>query len=286
MEAGIQRVPLELIDRDPGQPRTEFDEEALQQLADSIKENGLLQPVTLRRTDGRFVVIAGERRVRACRMIGWKEIQAIVLDVDQNGFRKLQMIENVVREPLNPVEFAKGLQRMVSEGMTTDEIGKAIGRDSGHISYTLQILNCVEEALHLIAKGQLKVWVGWHLARLSQNGQHRALRTFQLHSFCANEMVSICERIYAQEHQIPLFDDIPLTSAETKVAKVFMVAFTRLSAQFDKLEKLEYKKPGFVASAIGRNAKVVRLQVRELMRKLRWLDKLLRAKDIAGGVDD
>jgi len=95
MEAGIQRVKVELIDRDETQPRQDFDDVALQELARSIESNGLLQPVNLRKSDGRFIIIAGERRFRAVQQLGWKEVPAIVHDVDMNGHRKLESLYQI-----------------------------------------------------------------------------------------------------------------------------------------------------------------------------------------------
>ena len=273
MESGIQKIPLELIDRDETQPRTDFDEEGLQELAKSIETNGLLVPISLRKTDGRFIIMAGERRFRAVQMLGWTEIPAIVHEVSFNGFRKLQLLENVVRKPLNPIELARAFKQMLDESMTDEEIAHSIGKQLSYIHWLVSILNCKDQALHLIAKGQLPVWVGWHLARLSDNGQFRALRTFQMLKLSAAEQVAICERIYAEEHQIKMLDVVPLTSTESKVLRAFEVGFTRLYREFGRLMKLDKVKPG---SAGG--VKLLRAHIKEMESKFRWLDKILMRK--------
>lgn len=269
MEAGIQKIPVSQIDRDLSQPRQDFDEEALQELARSIKDNGLLMPVSLRKNgQGRYQLIAGERRFRAVQILGWTEVPAIVHDVDQNGFRKMQLLENLVRTDLNPVEKARAFKQMLSEGMTDEEVGRSIGKEAQYVRWLTQILNCREQALHLIAKGQLPVWVGWHLSRLTDNGQFRALRTFQMHRYSANEMVAVCERIYAEEHKLKLFDDTPLTSDEIKVVRAFEKSFTRLFLELNRLVKLAVEKPGL-------EIRLDRKQVKEVESRMRWLDKLL-----------
>lgn len=274
MEAGIQKIPVGLIDRDPSQPRQEFGDEELDMLAKSIESSGLLQPISVRLNgDGRFKVIAGERRFRAVQMLGWPEVPAIVHDIDDRAFRNMQLLENFVRKDLSPVELARAFKQRLDEGQTDEEIASSIGKQSSYIRWLVSILNCKEQALHLLAKGQLPVWVGWHLARLSDNGQVRALRTFQMLKLSAGEMVSICERIYAEEHQIKLFDDTPLSSSEVKVLRSFERAFTRLYGELKKLGKLAEEKPGL-------DVRLDRKQVKEVESRMRWLDKLLRRRGV------
>lgn len=207
--AEVQEIGVDRIDRDATQPRSDFREDEMERLAKSMADVGLLQPISVCSVDGRYQLVAGERRWRAAQMLGWETILAIVVDGDSRKFRKLQMAENRVRTNLNPMELVRGLQQMLAEGMAPHEIDDALGQPRGETKWHTQILGCIEQAQHLIATGQIGPWVGWHLARLSANGQLRALRVFQLHKFNAREMVRQCERIYAQENQLEMPVDVP-----------------------------------------------------------------------------
>lgn len=207
--AEVQEIGVGLIDRDETQPRQDFDEGGIAELARSIKANGLLQPVTVRRRNGRYQLVAGERRYRAVLQLGWETIPAIVQMMNDDSFRKFQMIENVVRRQLNSVELALGLKQMLDEGIDIKEAAEAIGRDVGYVRWVTSILNCGEPALHLVKLGQITVWVAWHLARLSDDGQRLALRIFQMRHYSAKEMVRQCERIYARENQLEMPVDVP-----------------------------------------------------------------------------
>lgn len=204
MEAEVEEIGVGLIDRDATQPRTDFDKDGILELARSIETNGLLQPITVRRRDGGYQLVAGERRWRAVRQLGWETIPAIVQVMADDSFRKFQMIENVVRRQLNSLEMALGLKQMLNEGMSPKEVAEALGKDAGYVTWITSILNCREQGLHLLKLGQITVWVAWHLARLSDNGQQLALRIFQMHRFSAKEMVRQCEKIYARENQLEM----------------------------------------------------------------------------------
>jgi len=277
LEAGVEKISVNLIDADPNQPRQAFDQDGIDQLACSIEEEGLLQPVSLLvNGHGRYVLIAGERRLRAVKQIGWEVVPAIIHDVDKRKARKLQMIENVVRKELNPIEYANGLKLMLDEGMSHREIDDALGQTRGEAKWHIQILGCCYKAQNLIATGNLGKWVGWNLARLSENGQMKALRIFQMRNFTAAQMVLICNTIYGEENQIEMFSEVELTNPEQTLMKQFMEAFTRLYGLCIKVQKLEKKKPSIVVKGIGDNQLVVvRMQLKEMGRLIGQLDTIL-----------
>ena len=114
--ADIMRIPVDMIEPNPFQPRMNFDSEALEELADSIRTLGLIQPITVRRkADGRYQIIAGERRFRACKLAGLSEIPAIVLDRDDRAAAQIALIENIQRENLNPLEEALAYKSLKEE---------------------------------------------------------------------------------------------------------------------------------------------------------------------------
>ncbi len=139
------------------QPRRNFDEDALAKLAESIKENGLIQPVVVRPSkDGSYTLIAGERRWRASKLAGLVEIPALIYDADDKKAYQLALIENIVREDLNPIEEAESFGRLLDEyGMKQDELASMVGRSVPYISNSMRLLKLPENVLPLVRDGIL-----------------------------------------------------------------------------------------------------------------------------------
>jgi len=156
-EKGTTRlIPAHLIKANPEQPRFEIKEESLLELAQSIKEKGLLQPIIVKRKEGLYEIVAGERRFRASQMAGLNEIPAIIKDVDRREALEIALIENLLREDLNPVEVALSFGRFIEEfGYTHQELGKRLGLDRSSISNYLRLLKLPEWVKKLIAEGKL-----------------------------------------------------------------------------------------------------------------------------------
>ncbi len=155
-EQGIIKISIDDIKPNAWQARKAFDEEALKELADSIKENGLLQPITVRKSKKGYELVSGERRWRATRKAGLKEIDAIVKDYSDEQMSLYMLIENMQREDLNVLEEAEGIDRLMTEyGGTQEEVAKAIGKSRSHIANTLRILKLPDEVKAYIADGSL-----------------------------------------------------------------------------------------------------------------------------------
>ncbi|MBO4768436.1 MAG: ParB/RepB/Spo0J family partition protein, partial [Bacteroidales bacterium] len=121
-EADILRIPMDLIEANPFQPRTNFDFDALDELAASIRSLGLIQPITVRRTNtGNYQIISGERRFRACRMAGMTMIPAYVREASDQGMLEMAIVENIQRQDLDPIEVALSFQRLIDECSLTQE---------------------------------------------------------------------------------------------------------------------------------------------------------------------
>ena len=150
-------VRLSEIQPRKDQPRKNFDLESLQQLADSIAEHGLLQPVVVREAlGGYYEIIAGERRWRAAKMAGLSEIPVTILTADDRKASELAIIENVQREDLNPMEEAQAYKKLQEEyGLTQDRVASAVGKSRSAVANTLRILDLPEEAGALVATGKL-----------------------------------------------------------------------------------------------------------------------------------
>ncbi|HEU4975101.1 MAG TPA: ParB/RepB/Spo0J family partition protein [Baekduia sp.] len=153
----LRDLAVELIAPNPDQPRRSFDEQALHALADSVREQGILQPVLVRpKAGGRFELVAGERRWRAARLAGLESVPAIVQERDDATTLEVALVENMAREDLNPVEEARAVAALVEElGLTREAVGKRVGRSRVAVSNLLRILDLPDEALALLESGDL-----------------------------------------------------------------------------------------------------------------------------------
>lgn len=153
----VQSLPIAKVEPREGQPRTVFDEEALGELSESIREYGLLMPVTVRKLDsGYYQLIAGERRWRAARMAGLTEIPARVIEADDRLATELALVENLQREDLNPVEEAQGYRTLMEDyGLTQDEAAQRVGKSRPAVANALRLLSLAPEVLQFVEQGLL-----------------------------------------------------------------------------------------------------------------------------------
>ena len=169
----VAELDVALVDPNPYQPRKHFDQQKLQELGDSIREHGLLQPVVVVPTDGRYILVAGERRLRAHKLAKVKTIKAIVatVDLDEIKMRELALIENIQRENLNPIELSHSYQELINVHKITHEaLAKIVHKSRSQITNTMRLLSLGEyaqEALidQRITQGHAKVLVGLDAAR-------------------------------------------------------------------------------------------------------------------------
>ena len=152
-----QIMPIYKVEPNPNQPRRDFDEEELQALADSIATHGVVQPLTVRETNGGyFQIIAGERRWRAARLANLTEIPVIVIEADDKKTMELALIENLQRQDLNPVEEALGYQALIEEyGLTQEETAERVGKSRPAVANALRLLGLCPEVLDRLRKGEL-----------------------------------------------------------------------------------------------------------------------------------
>jgi ParB family transcriptional regulator, chromosome partitioning protein len=177
-EAGeLRRVPVDQIAPNPHQPRRSFDEAALAALASSLETRGVLQPVLVRPLpDGRYELIAGERRWRAARLAGIEHIPALVRRHDDAASLELAVIENMAREDLNPVEEARACAALVDElGLTREDIGRRVGRSRVAVSNLIRLLDLPDEALALLERGELSEGHGRALLLAHDHADRRRL---------------------------------------------------------------------------------------------------------------
>ncbi|MCP4319896.1 MAG: ParB/RepB/Spo0J family partition protein [Hyphomicrobiales bacterium] len=152
-----QHVPIEFVDRNPNNPRRQFDEGDLEDLARSINQHGIVQPVVVRPVnEGRFEIIAGERRWRAAQRAGLVEIPVLVRDVDDRTALEISIVENVQRSDLNPVDEALGYEQLIAEhGYTQNDLGDIIGKSRSHVANSLRLLKLPESVRDMLSDGKL-----------------------------------------------------------------------------------------------------------------------------------
>ena len=156
-ESELLHLPISKVEPRLEQPREYFDENALQELADSIAQYGLIQPITVRKLNtGYYQIIAGERRWRASRLAGLTEVPVRVIEADDRRTAELALVENLQREDLNPIEEAKGYRTLIEEyGLTQEEAAKSVGRSRPAITNAMRLLSLSAPVLEMVEKGEL-----------------------------------------------------------------------------------------------------------------------------------
>lgn len=156
-KSAYQLLPLHKVEPNPNQPRHEFDEEELQALSESIAVHGVIQPLTVRDMgNGYYQIIAGERRWRASRIAGLREIPAIIVEADDKKAMELALIENLQRQDLNPVEEALGYQSLINEyGLTQEDAAKSVGKSRPAVANALRLLSLCPEVLEMLEKSAI-----------------------------------------------------------------------------------------------------------------------------------
>lgn len=174
---GLRTIPVAKIEADPDQPRKLFSEEELAELAASMKKLGQLQPVAVRKTakPGQYRLVVGERRWRAAQQGGIEELAAMVWEMDDEAAFIAQVAENVNRQDMTPMEEAAGYARLAEAGWDVEAIAELFGKSQPYIGWRIDLLQLIDDAKQLVAKGQLQVGVAWYVCRLSADQQRRFL---------------------------------------------------------------------------------------------------------------
>ncbi len=173
--ADILRIPVDMIEPNPFQPRMSFDQDALEELAESIRTLGLIQPITVRRkSEGRFQIISGERRFRASQLVGMDMIPAYIRDTNDQGMLEMAIVENIQREDLDPIEVAMSYQRLIEEcNLTQEQMAVRVGKKRASVTNFLRLLKLPAKIQHdlkvgLLSVGHAKVLLGVDDIRLQE----------------------------------------------------------------------------------------------------------------------
>ena len=152
----LRTLKITEVEPNREQPRKNFNQESLEELSESIKEYGVIQPIVVSKEDGYYAIVAGERRWRAAKLAGLGEIPAIIRESDEQTNREISLIENIQREDLNPYEKALGIRSLMDKyGMTQEEVSKKIGKSRSSVSNTVRVLYLTPDVLELVKQGKL-----------------------------------------------------------------------------------------------------------------------------------
>lgn len=201
----LRELPLDCLERGRFQPRTAFDPAALQELADSIQAQGVVQPLVVRPlSEQRWEIIAGERRWRAAQLAGLASVPAIIRDIPDEAAVAVALIENLQREDLNPLEAATALQRLVQEfGLTHQAVAEAVGRSRAAVTNLLRLLELNEPVKALIGEGRLEMGHARALAALKGDTQNRAAREVAERGLSVRQTEALVRRLQEAAEQNP-----------------------------------------------------------------------------------
>ena len=220
MESGEEKnslfLPISQVESCASQPRKQFDADALADLADSIREHGIIQPLTVRKLQsGYYQIIAGERRWRAARMAGLSEVPAIVIEADDRKAMELAMIENLQREDLNPIEEAEGYQMLMSQyNMTQEETAQRVGKSRSAVANALRLLNLCPSVRAMVEDGRLSNGHARTLLPLSPEAQEKAAATIIKNNLSVRQTELLVKKLTDQPKEKPQKSGISVDYAE------------------------------------------------------------------------
>ena len=199
--SGSLSLPISQVETCSSQPRKRFDDESLQELADSISQHGIIQPLTVRKlSSGYYQIIAGERRWRAARLAGLQEVPVIVIQADDRKAAELAMIENLQREDLNPMEEAAGFQSLIeSYHMTQEEAAQRVGKSRSAVTNALRLLGLTPSVRKLVEEGKLSAGHARALVPLSPSLQESAANAIVSGGLSVRQTEALVKRLSAEK---------------------------------------------------------------------------------------
>jgi len=192
----VREISIESISPNPFQPRTHFDDSALEELSQSIQKHGLLQPIIVIEKEDGYMLLAGERRLRATKRAGHERIKAIVADIASENLRELALIENIQREDLNPIELAKAYQELIEEyDITQEGLSEIIHKSRAQITNTMRLLSLSEQTKQYIQEGKISQGHAKILVGLSPSLEEKALQTIIGQKLSVRESEQLIKRL-------------------------------------------------------------------------------------------
>ncbi|MGM0622534.1 MAG: ParB/RepB/Spo0J family partition protein [Campylobacterota bacterium] len=223
----IYELDIANIEANPHQPRKNFDDNALSELSQSIQTHGILQPIIVRKSDDGFLLLAGERRLRAAKLAGHESIKAIITDIEFEKFRELALIENIQREDLNPLEVAQALKSLMSEhSLTHEQLSKRIKKSRTHITNMLRLLSLSLYVREKLNKAEISLGHAKLLINLSEKEQKLAVDTIVGQKLSVRESENLIKQLRSKK-----------SNQKESVKAVTGTEYVDLSAYKQKLEK-------------------------------------------------
>ena len=206
--SGSLSLPISQVETCSSQPRKRFEDESLQELADSISQHGIIQPLTVRKlSSGYYQIIAGERRWRAARLAGLQEVPVIVIEADDRKAAELAMIENLQREDLNPMEEAAGFQSLIeSYHMTQEEAAQRVGKSRSAVTNALRLLGLTPSVRKLVEEGKLSAGHARALVPLSPSLQESAANAIVSGGLSVRQTEALVKRLSAEKKEAQVKD--------------------------------------------------------------------------------
>ena len=225
--AEMTEIAIADIVPNPTQPRRKFDEQALEELADSIRTLGLIQPITVKPKDGKYLIISGERRWRAAQAAGVEKVPAYIRDVDDTNLHAMALVENIQRQDLNSIEVALGLQRLIDEcGLTQDELADKVGKKRSTISNYMRLLRLPDEVQLAVKEGIISMGHAKAIASLEERKQQLALL-----KKCVKNNLSVRQ---AEEAARAITNKATEQKAATATEEEYPESYTRLVEELEK----------------------------------------------------
>lgn len=201
---GLSELPVDRIQRGEYQPRKHFDEEALQELANSISAQGVVQPIVVRKEGNHYELIAGERRWRAAQLAGLQSIPAVIKDIDTQSAAAIALIENIQREDLNPLEEANALQRLINDfELTHMQVAEAVGRSRVAVSNLLRLLELAEPVKDMVNRALLSMGHARALLALSEQEQAEVARVVVHRGLSVRETEALVKKALSPQTKKP-----------------------------------------------------------------------------------
>ena len=218
----MAEIAVEKIIPNPTQPRTQFDDEALAELAESIKQLGVIQPITVKKSGEEYIIISGERRWRAAQMVGVERLPAYIRDVDDENLHAMALVENIQRQDLNAIEIALGMQRLIEEcGLTQEAMADKVGKKRSTVSNYMRLLNLPDEVQLALKEGLISMGHAKAIAGMAKEQQVVALKRCLKKSLSVRQMEELARKMV----------EAPATA--TKAEEEYPESYSRLVEQLE-----------------------------------------------------
>ena len=218
----MAEIAIGKIIPNPTQPRTQFDDEALAELAESIKQLGVIQPITVKKSGEEYIIISGERRWRAAQMVGVEFLPAYIRDVDDENLHAMALVENIQRQDLNAIEIALGMQRLIDEcGLTQEAMADKVGKKRSTVSNYMRLLNLPDEVQLALKEGLISMGHAKAIAGVAAEQQVAALKRCIKKSLSVRQMEELARKMAAEP------------ASATKTEEEYPESYSRLVEQLE-----------------------------------------------------